>query len=310
MARRKKKNESSVNMLAVFPWWTLFAGVIGFMAMQWVLPSILARNPVFHDIAPLSRSFAWLPLVVFGCLALVGLIRSILSGESKSDTRERRKERRTWRNTSVNMSRLRFDHGWGITRLGGMQTKPRPAAVFDTWTLAALRALEWKRFELLCAQYYETVGFKSETIRYGADGTIDMKLFKTDPGKPLAVVQCKTWNVYSVGVKEMRELLGLMAHEKVNRGVFMTTGTGTKDALNFAGDNSIQLMDGDGFLRRLLQLPKDRQDLMLKSAFKGDYKTPTCPSCGIKMTRRESNGNALWGCSNYPKCSGTLTMKG
>jgi restriction system protein len=309
MARRKK-NESLTDMFAAFPWWTVLAGSIAFLAM-YMLPSILAKNPVFHEIALLSRSFAWLPLLVFGCLALVSLARSKFTGGMAPNTRERRRERRTWRDTSVNISRLRFNHGWGVTRLGGMQTtKPKRADTFDSWSLAALRALEWKRFELLCAQYYESAGFQSQTIRCGADGGIDMKLFKTDPAKPLAVVQCKSWNVYSVGVKEMRELLGVMAHEKVNRGVYITTGSCARDALSFAGDNSIQLLDGDGFLRKLLQLPKDRQDLLLKSAFNGDYKTPTCPSCGIKMTKREGKAGPSWGCVNYPKCSCTFAING
>lgn len=47
--------------------------------------------------------------------------------------------------------------------------------------LEALRSLEWKRFELLCARYYEAVGFKMEILDAGQDGGIDIKLFKIDP---------------------------------------------------------------------------------------------------------------------------------
>ena len=128
----------------------------------------------------------------------------------------------------------------------------------------ALNILEWKRFELLCAKYYEAVGFKSETLRCGADGGIDVKLFKVDPSKPLAVVQCKAWNSHSVGVKEIRELLGVMAHEKVSRGIFVTTSTYTKDAREFGAANQIELLDGSGFLNKLLDLPKEKQDCAIE----------------------------------------------
>jgi restriction system protein len=170
--------------------------------------------------------------------------------------------------------------------------------------------LEWKRFELLCAKYYEAVGFKSETLRCGADGGIDVKLFKIDPTKPLAVVQCKAWNSHSVGVKEIRELLGVMAHEQAGRGVFITTSTYTKDALEFGSANPIQLLDGTGFVIKLRDLPKERQDALLKFAFEGDYKTPTCPSCGIKMTKRDGKRGAFWGCVNYPRCKSTFVIRG
>jgi restriction system protein len=177
-----------------------------------------------------------------------------------------------------------------------------PSEAFDSWTLQALRALEWKRFELLCAKYYEVVGFQFEIIRCGADGGIDVKLFKIDPAKPIEIVQCKAWNTYSVGVKEVRELLGVMAHEKVGRGIFITTSTYTSDALAFGGANPLQLLDGQGFVRKIRDLPQDQQDTLRQFAFEGDCRTPTCASCGIKMTRRESKRGVFWGCLHYPRC--------
>ncbi len=67
------------------------------------------------------------------------------------------------------------------------------------WTLDALRSLEWKRFEQLCAEYYEAINIQSETIQTRPDGGVDVKLFKIDPNHPIAVVQCKAWSS-SVGV--------------------------------------------------------------------------------------------------------------
>ena len=47
---------------------------------------------------------------------------------------------------------------------------------------------------------------------------------------------------------------------------------------------------------------------LLKLATQGDFLTPTCPSCGIKMVPRKSTqvGREFWGCTNYPRCKQTF----
>lgn len=306
---RRRKNESLADMLVIRAWWlSALMGGIAFAAMRWVVPATFAKNPLLADLALVSRSFAWLALLGFGCVGLISVIRVKMEEAHENDRRERRSLRQSWRDTAANMSRLRFKHGWGVTRQGPATTA-KPRQVFNTWTLGALRALEWKRFESLCSKYFEIGGFQSQTVRYGADGSIDMKLYKTDPGQPLAVVQCKSWNVYTIGVKEVRELLALMAKEKTGRGIYITTGTFTKDALAATGDHPVQLLDGDGFLRKIQALPQDKQDALLKHAFDGDFRTPTCPSCGTKMTTRAGENGPSWSCINFPRCKSVFTVK-
>jgi restriction system protein len=276
--------------------------------MRRTLPAMAAAYPQWAGVAASLRSFAWLPLAVFGLAAIVSIART-LRNAGKSQHADRRRTRRSWRDTSVNISRIAFRHGWGVTRQRSAKPVPRTEE-FGTWTLATLRALDWKRFELLCAQYYEAAGFRCEVLRCGADGGIDMKLFKTDLNAPLAVVHCKSWNVYSLGVRELRELLALMTHEKTNRGVFITTSSFTRDALIFAADHPVQLLDGESFLRKILALPRETQDAMLKLALQGDYKTPTCPACGTRMIKRSSEHGPFWGCLNSPRCKNTFAMRG
>lgn len=39
-------------------------------------------------------------------------------------------------------------------------------------------------------------------------------------------------------------------------------------------------------------------------------KSPACPECGSRMIRRhDRNGRAFWGCSNYPRCRGSLPIR-
>jgi restriction system protein len=309
--RRHARQQARQFAQGFVTWWaSAGTGGIAFIVMYWALPALLAGNHGFAGVGRMSKSFAWLPLMVFGTLALFGLARSMVIGDGRKSKRDRRKARTTWRNTSVNISRMMVNHGWGVTRQHGIPSARPKRMMFDSWTIEALRVLEWKRFEQLCKSYYGITGFQSQTIRCATDGAIDVKLYKGDPAKPLAIVQCKTGNVYTVGAKDLRELLSMMSREKVTRGIFITTGTFNRDALTFAGDHSIQLLDGDGFLRKIQALSEEDRARLLNDAFEGDYKTPTCPACAIKMKKRDADGKRVWGCVNHPKCGNTFAMIG
>ena len=177
------------------------------------------------------------------------------------------------------------------------------------WSIELLRQIEWKRVEELTAAYFREKTFRTETIQAGADGGIDVKLFIKGKTEPFAVVQCKAWNTQSVGVKPVRELLGVMAHEKVGKGIFVTTGDYTPDAVAFAKTNPINLITGEMLAKGIQALSDDAKARLLAIATEGDYTTPTCPSCGIKMVRRSSDRGAFWGCSNYPRCKQKFFMK-
>lgn len=179
------------------------------------------------------------------------------------------------------------------------------------WSLELLRALEWRRFEILCRAYFEKRGFRSKTTRFGADGGVDIHVYEEGTDTPI-LVQCKAWNTYRVGIKPVRELLGVMTIENVRKGVLITTGRFTSEARDLAAQvKGLALIDGEDFLQRIYSLnAEDRGDL-LRLATEGDFTTPTCPSCGIKMMLRESrkDGSPFWGCSNYPRCKQTFSIK-
>ena len=155
------------------------------------------------------------------------------------------------------------------------------------WSLELLRRLEWRRFEELCAAYYE--------VAEGAD-------------KPPSVVQCKPSSVYTVGIKSVRELRAAMAAAGVPQGVLVACGTFTSEAKEFSRGENIQLIDGGELLRKIGALAPEQGQALLKLATAGDFSTPTCPACGIKMTARTSSteGRKFWGCLNYPRCKRTF----
>lgn len=169
-----------------------------------------------------------------------------------------------------------------LPRAGDWDEAPAPAHGIPTsaWSLALLRALEWKRFEELCAGYFRVL------------------------------VQCKAWSTYDIGVKAIRELFGVMAASQVAEGVFVTTGRFTQPARDFALGKEIILIDGADLLAKIAALREDQQAQLLRLATEGDFTRPTCPSCGIKMVRRiaRASGDPFWGCENFPGCRTTLRI--
>lgn len=318
MPRRKK--EGLIEVLIRLPWQvTIGLGVITFILLRWVVPAFFAGNSSFAVIAVASPYMAWITLVISGLCGLVASARSDAATGAAQSPRSFRSEPSFTAGSATQTQGTNLSSGWGRSGAGSVgetddEQVPshhkwgRAQPEFSSWTINALRSLEWKRFEILCAQYYESVGFKSETLRCGPDGGIDVKLYKIDPAKPLAVVQCKAWNS-PVGVKEVRELLGVMAHEKVGRGIFITTSTFTKDAHAFGAANPIQLLDGASLVQKLRELPQLSMDALFKTAFDGDFRTPSCASCGIKMVVRAGGGKSFWGCANFPRCRNTFAIR-
>jgi hypothetical protein len=58
------------------------------------------------------------------------------------------------------------------------------------------------------------------------------------------IVQCKRWRERQVGVTVVRELYGVMVADGAVRGIIVSSGTFTPDAVAFAAGKSLTLVDG------------------------------------------------------------------
>lgn len=199
-----------------------------------------------------------------------------------------------------------------VARAAFTATQPiSPAPRPDAWSLDLLQALEWKRFEDLCCAYYKAKGIRARTTPLGPDGGIDIHLFQDDsqPTVATSVVQCKAWATQRVGIKPLRELLGVMTAERITKGFFMTVGGYTDEAKAFAQKNGISPLDGKLAIAMLKRLSPEAQQGLLDMATEGDYMTPTCVKCDNKMVARNGRRGAFWGCRNYPRCRQMLNMR-
>jgi restriction system protein len=186
---------------------------------------------------------------------------------------------------------------------------PRPAKPDGRlWSAQLLKQLEWRRFEELCAAYFELQGFGTRIARTNADGGVDLHLCAAGSEKAAILVHCKAWNAYRVGIEPVRALRSAMAAAKIGAGRLVTSSRFTQEAVELAAKHNIQLVDGAALLAGLAALPPEKALALLKFATQGDYQTPTCPSCGVKMISRKSTsaGRKYWGCRNYPRCKHTV----
>jgi restriction system protein len=166
-----------------------------------------------------------------------------------------------------------------------------------------LREVDWREFEQFVGEAYRRLGYAvTETGGGGPDGGFDLDL-RGNGGRTL--VQCKQWRSFRVGVRETRELLGVLVHEGADRAVLITTGSFTSAALALAAGKPIDLIDGNALAKLIKEVRKAPQAASAPAA----EPSPTCPKCGNEMVRRMARrglhaGSAFWGCSTYPVCTG------
>ena len=178
-------------------------------------------------------------------------------------------------------------------------------------SLASLRQLPWKRFEDLLGEAYRRQGYKvEETLGGGADGGVDLILGRD--GK-VTLVQCKRWNGAPVGVRQVRELYGVLHDRGASAAKLVATTSFTPDALAFAKGKPIELVDSIELLQLIRNVQKSGKIIAPPAQVERDHLTPDCPRCCSAMVVREAKrganaGSEFWGCLNYPKCHGTRNL--
>jgi restriction system protein len=195
-----------------------------------------------------------------------------------------------------------------------------------------IRGLSWQEFEQLVGEAYRRQGYSvREFGGGGADGGVDLVLRRDGQ---TTLVQCKQWKAWSVGVKVVRELYGVMTAEKASRGVLVSCGRFTRDAEAFAEGKPIDLVDGDA-LWLLVEgaqrgnrpvapaptapvplataaIPPAAQRTTVQPVVEmiSTPATPPCPECSAPMVLRTARrgdkaGSTFFGCSRFPGCRGT-----
>ena len=125
----------------------------------------------------------------------------------------------------------------------------RRSLVEGQMSIERIRALSWQQFEQLVGEAFRRQGYR--VVERGgaqADGGIDLELRTADK---VLVVQCKHRKAQAVAVRLVRELYGAMAGAEASAAIFVTSGRYTPDAIDFARDKPIKLIDARGLVELL-----------------------------------------------------------
>lgn len=108
--------------------------------------------------------------------------------------------------------------------------------------ISTLYMLSWDQLETLVKELFSKMGYHVKQ-RGGAkaDGGVDLEAYRS---RKKTIIQCKQWKSTKVGVSIVREMYGVMMHEKAQNVYIITCGSFTKEAKEFAKGKPIFLIHG------------------------------------------------------------------
>lgn len=151
-------------------------------------------------------------------------------------------------NARVLVRRLRFDGTERVTvelareRLASFGSPDTP--VNSANLVDRLQTMNGLEFESFVANLFHGMGFAVETTQKSGDHGIDLVMRKEGP---LIAVQCKRWST-PVGEPVVRDFFGSLMGAGAQSGYVVTTSTFTSQALAFAQDKRIELIDLDALM--------------------------------------------------------------
>lgn len=122
---------------------------------------------------------------------------------------------------------------------------------------ATVRALTPRQFEEFVAYLLELLGCRVELTKESRDVGADILAWHSGPlgSEILTAIQVKRYAGHrAVGLKEIYELHGAVAHYRADLGQVITTGRFTKPAETFATAQKIHLVDFKRLHREFMQL--------------------------------------------------------
>ncbi len=146
------------------------------------------------------------------------------------------------------------------------RARPRPSS----WSSDVFEIIRWERLEAVVEALFLQAGFKTESRSHGAGGGMDVWLYsRHQPGAPVSLVHCGHGPGKPIGVEGIRDMLGMMMAQSVMRGQYVTTSTYTEEAVAFARNHGINLLDANGLLALIGRRTPEQQQALLDLALEG-----------------------------------------
>ena len=105
----------------------------------------------------------------------------------------------------------------------------------------------------MTAALFESMNYKVSLTQSSYDGGIDVNADKIELGqKEKVVIQCKRYTKQTIGIGDIRNLLGVVHDKKATKGVLITTSKFSHESRKFEKNNpSIELIDISDLMKLL-----------------------------------------------------------
>jgi len=145
---------------------------------------------------------------------------------------------------------------------------PRPSR----WTADVFRALPWQRFQAVCARLFDEGGNEMRPVSRGPGG-LDIWVHSRHGPRAVAIVRCHH-GADTTGVQAMREFNTVIRTHRLQHGTCVAPGGFTADALAFARNNDLSVLDGDGLVILMGRRTPQKQRALLALAYGSDCRFP------------------------------------
>ncbi|WP_042199268.1 restriction endonuclease [Paenibacillus camerounensis] len=234
---------------------------------------------------------------------VVIFVLSILTGMMQGTKKKRR------RSTGKRKSTVKKSNNKSVkTTFNRSSTTCRPDDVLLRTSLDKINGAEFERLLFL---YFKDQGYTVKEVGVGGkDGGVDLVI--VDKRGEKTAVQAKCYADHNkVQVMTVRELVGAKRNHDCILSLLVTTSDLTADARREAEQFKVDYWHG-GLVENKLRSWGKWQPVKAKTkpkrAVNSTVKDVTC-ACGAPMVQRKNKeGAAFWGCSNYPSCRKTKAI--
>jgi hypothetical protein len=175
-------------------------------------------------------------------------------------------------------------------------------------TRSSLDRLEWRAFDELVRNYMNTQGWVTKRVRVDPNGTTRSLLWKRSEARPSAYLCCVPITGAWLDVEQVRQVEEILLEESLPDAFIITTGDFSSEARTHAlKSRRVELVSGDALMSHFRNLPRKQHALIVSQAFTGDFETPSCPACEIKMVPTDEP-KPRWVCPQQPTCRQSFPM--
>jgi restriction system protein len=169
-----------------------------------------------------------------------------------------------------------------------------------------------RTFELYLRVLFEQMGYKVEVTQESGDYGADLLLVKNNQK---IVVQAKRWK-NNVGIEAIQQAHSAKDYYKANESWVVTNSYFTEQAINLANANNVKLIDRDKLVNLIINLKQNVkadvnfiENVSFQTMEQEHKEINIICKCGGTMVIKSGTRGDFLGCTNFPKCRNTLSIK-